>query len=133
VPNVTTEVDEAADDPQNVLANVGPTRFKRILIPASLVIAGVAIGTIFSSVGLTEFITGQRFSYQELKDATEEARQSGYEDGKADGFSQGFTSGQDSGECSIFDEIGDNLIAIRWPFYKLNVYGNYYTRSYFGC
>jgi flagellar biosynthesis/type III secretory pathway protein FliH len=54
-------------------------------------------------------------------DGLESGRTAGYAEGSRDGFSDGCNK--------VFDEIGENLIAIRAPWTRLSVYGLYWPRS----
>jgi hypothetical protein len=128
-----------------------PSQFSRkwVLIPVATLLVGLLAGTVFTAVGATEFLIGDRYTAEELKIAKETSRKDGYqdgksdgyEDGKSDGYEEGKTDGYSSGylfgvgvgECKIFDLAGDYVVAIAPPFNRLSVYGDYVGRDYFDC
>lgn len=109
----------------------------------------LALGVGLTATGATEFIIGNRYTESELdnavrtavKVASEDAKEKGYEagydagqsvgyrSGVDDGKSDGFRTGFDDGCNHVFDEIGENLIAIRAPWYESSVYGGYWPRN----
>jgi flagellar biosynthesis/type III secretory pathway protein FliH len=125
-----------------------PSQFsrKRVLIPVATLLVGLLAGTVFTAVGATEFLIGDRYTAEELKIAKETSRKDGYqdgnsdgyEDGKSDGYEEGETYGYEEGktdgytsgylfgvgvgECKIFDLAGDYVVAIAPPFNRLSVY-----------
>jgi hypothetical protein len=136
-----------------------PSQFSRkwVLIPVATLIVGLLAGTVFTAVGVTEFLIGDRYTAKELKIAKETSRKDGYEDGRTDGYEDGKTDGYEDGktdgyedgktdgyasgyffgvnvgECEIFDVMGDYLVAIAPPFNRFSVYGDYVGRDYFDC
>ena len=98
---------------------------------------------------MAEFAIGVRYTKPELERAVEEADQRGFKRGDKAGYDRGYSEGEDFGYdsgysagsnagysrgenagCnSVFDLIGETLIAIRYPWYKLNVYGYRYDRA----
>ena len=128
-----------------------PSQFSRkwVLIPVATLVVGLLAGTVFTAVGATEFLIGDRYTAEELKIAKETSRKDGYEDGKSDGYEEGETDGYEEGktdgytsgylfgvgvgECKIFDLAGDYVVAIAPPFNRLSVYGDYVGRDYFDC
>jgi hypothetical protein len=120
-----------------------PSQFSRkwVLIPVATLIVGLLAGTVFTAVGVTEFLIGDRYTAKELKiaketsrkDGYEDGRTDGYEDGKTDGYASGYLFGVNVGECEIFDVMGDYLVAIAPPFNRFSVYGDYVGRDYFDC
>lgn len=124
------------------------SRGRIVVLVVSLLILGIAAGVVITSTGAAEFAIGVRYTQKELDSAESAADRKGYSRGDKDGYDRGYekgstdgyVSGYSSGEtvgyrngkddgCSeVFDEIGDNLIAIRYPFNKLSVYGYYYNR-----
>jgi len=107
------------------------------------------MGTVLTAAGVAEFAIGVRFTQEELDDAKTKAEKRGYDRGdkagydrgydvgSSDGYDSGYSYGQTTGYSSgkrdgcnnVFDEIGEYLIAIRYPFNKLSVYGYYWPRS----
>jgi len=133
------------------IASVSPTRsFKKttLLIGLALIV-GVLMGTVLTAAGVAKFAIGVRFTQEELDDAKTKAEKRGYDrgdkagydrgydTGSSDGYDSGYSYGQTTGYSSgkrdgcndVFDEIGEYLIAIRYPFNKLSVYGYYWPRS----
>jgi hypothetical protein len=136
-----------------------PSQFSRkwVLIPVATLVVGLLAGTVFTAVGATEFLIGDRYTAEELKIAKETSRKDGYEDGKSDGYEDGKSDGYEEGEtdgyeegktdgytsgylfgvgvgeCKIFDLAGDYVVAIAPPFNRLSVYGDYVGRDYFDC
>jgi hypothetical protein len=120
-----------------------PSQFSRkwVLIPVATLVVGLLAGTVFTAVGATEFLIGDRYTAEELKIAKETSRKDGYEEGETDGYEEGKTDGYTSGylfgvgvgECKIFDLAGDYVVAIAPPFNRLSVYGDYVGRDYFDC
>ena len=118
---------------------------KRALIIAAVALVGLILGTALTAAGLTEFAIGARYTQVELdsekrdseKQGDEAGYKRGYSTGRSDGYDTGYDSGQKAGYSAglirgcnnVFDEIGENLIAIRYPWYKINVYGYYWNRS----
>jgi hypothetical protein len=117
----------------------------------SVLVLGLLAGVALASAGAAEFAIGIRYAQRELDSAEAAADRKGYSRGDKAGYDRGYEagstacylSGYSSGEtvgyrngkddgCSeVFNEIGDNLIAIRYPFNKLSVFGCYYNRDYF--
>ena len=121
-----------------------PTTKKRsraLIFSAAALLIGVLIGTGLTAAGAAEFAIGVRFTQEELDDAKTKAEKRGYDRGDQAGFDRGYDSGYSYGQTSgyssgkrdgcnsVFDEIGESLIAIRYPWYKSSVYGYYYRRS----
>jgi flagellar biosynthesis/type III secretory pathway protein FliH len=124
-------------------------RAKRVLIVAGVALIGLILGTALTAAGLTEFAIGARYTQSELDVEKRDSEKRGYERGDEAGYERGYSAGQsdgydtgyDSGQkagysaglirgCNnVFDEIGENLIAIRYPWYKISVYGYYWNRS----
>lgn len=133
------------------IAPTSPSRSSKktpFLIGLALVV-GILMGTVLTAAGVAEFAIGVRFTQEELDDAKTKAEKRGYDrgdkagydrgydvgssDGYDSGYSYGQTTGYSSGKrdgCnSVFDKIGENLIAIRYPWYDRDVYGFYWPRS----
>lgn len=123
---------------------------KRALLFASVaLVAGSLLGTALTAAGVAEFAIGVRFTQEDLDDATSKAEKRGYDSGDKAGYDRGDKAGYDRGYDSgysfgettgyssgkrdgcngVFDKIGENLIAIRYPWYKSSVYGYYWPRS----
>jgi len=122
---------------------------KAALVGLTISAVFLALGVGLTATGATEFIIGERFTKSEMDDAVlsavsdakeaaeedgydagyDDGKSSGYTDGLEDGRSSGYSSGYDDGCNHVFDEIGENLIAIRSPFYESNVYGFYWPRN----
>jgi hypothetical protein len=109
-----------------------------------IAILGLVVGTLLSATGSMEFAIGVRYNQQELDTATKKADKKGFDrgdsagysrgysvgnsDGYATGQSAGYSSGFDAGCNAVFDKIGENLIAIRYPWYNSSIYGYYWPR-----
>ena len=116
-------------------------RSRSLIFSAAALLIGVLIGTGLTAAGAAEFVIGVRFTQEELDDAKTKAEKlgydrgdqagfdRGYDDGYSDGQTIGYSSGKRDGCNSVFDKIGENLIAIRYPWYDSSVYGYYYPRS----
>lgn len=132
-------------------------RKRAILFAAVALVAGLLLGTALTAAGVAEFAIGVRFTREELDDAKSKAEKRGYDLGDKTGYDRGekagynrgdkagydrgydsgysygqttgYSSGKRDGCNSVFNKIGENLIAIRYPWYKSSVYGYYWPRS----
>lgn len=120
-------------------------RSRALILSAAALLIGVLIGTSLTAAGTAEFAIGVRFTQVEMDDAKGKAEargygrgdkvgydrgiKIGYDRGYLNGKSTGYSSGKRDGCNSVFDEIGESLIAIRYPWYDSSVYGYYYRRS----
>lgn len=120
-------------------------RSRALILSAAALLIGVLIGTSLTAAGTAEFAIGVRFTQVEMDDAKGKAEargygrgdkvgydrgiKIGYDRGYLNGESTGYSSGKRDGCNSVFDEIGESLIAIRYPWYKASVYGYRYQRS----
>lgn len=117
------------------------SRMRMPIFATLVLLVGALMGTGLTAAGVAEFAIGVRYTQQELDDAEATAEKRGfdrgdkagydrgYDVGSSDGYSIGYSTGQNDGCNNVFDEVGDYLIAIRYPFNKLSVYGYYWARS----
>lgn len=116
---------------------------------ALAILVSLAAGVGIAGANKAEFAIGKRFTESQLKRAVVTANEAGreagqkegysegydsgktagYQDGQSDGQSDGYSSGFDDGCNHVFDKIGENLIAIRSPWFSTNVYGYYWPRA----
>lgn len=147
--SVTTATNLTTATLEIPVSQVKRRRGRIFLVAALAIVIGIASGTALTATGIAEFAIGVRFTQDELNAATEKAQRRGYNQGDEVGFdrgykagsaagykngysmgqSNGYSSGKRDGCNSVFDEIGENLIAIRYPWYTRNVYGYRYSRS----
>jgi flagellar biosynthesis/type III secretory pathway protein FliH len=118
---------------------------KSRLLTVSVGVLSFALGVGLTGLGATEFAIGERFTKEELEKAKKESydlgESAGYDAGEEAGYDDGLESGRTAGYAEgsrdgfsdgcnkVFDEIGENLIAIRAPWTRLSVYGLYWPRS----
>jgi len=118
---------------------------KSRLLTVSVGILSFVLGVGLTGLGATEFAIGDRFTKEELQKVSKESydlgESIGYEAGEEAGYDNGLTSGRAAGYAEgrrvgvaagcnkVFDDIGENLIAIRAPWTRLSVYGLYWPRS----
>ncbi len=106
-----------------------------------IILIGASAGAIITAEGYLEDFVGKRLTENESLELQKSAEKNGYELGFSDGLSKGKTAGLDEGKTagisegfksgcnSVFDKIGEYLIAIRYPWYDSSIYGYYWGRS----
>ena len=149
VPRIEASASAAAPFATEMTSTSKSSKAKRALAVTAVALVGLVLGTALTAAGLTEFAIGARYTQSELDVEKRDSEKRGYERGDEAGYERGYSAGQsdgydtgyDSGQkagysaglirgCNnVFDEIGENLIAIRYPWYKINVYGYYWNRN----
>lgn len=125
-------------------------RFLRVFFVCLFILAlGVSAGATMTAQGFLEGIFGERLTKKESEKLQNIANEEGYRTGLAEGFEKGEAAGIARGKdvgfgegkatglregfedgCnSVFDRIGEHLIAIRYPWYDSSIYGFYWGRS----
>lgn len=106
-----------------------------------VLLTGVSAGAVVTAQGYLEGIFGKRLTENESLGLQKSAEKNGYELGFSDGLSKGKAAGLNEGKTtgiregfkngcnSVFDKIGEYLIAIRYPWYDSSIYGYYWGRS----
>lgn len=114
-----------------------------------VLLIGASAGAVIAAQGYLENFVGKRLTENESLELQKSAEKNGYELGFSDGLSKGKTAGLNEGKTaglnegkttgiregfkngcnSVFDKIGEYLIAIRYPWYDSSIYGFYYGRS----
>lgn len=132
---------------ESPLPPITKKRSRALIFSAAALLIGVLIGTGLTAAGAAEFAIGVRFTQEELDDAKTKAEKRGYDRGDQAGFDRGdqagfdrgydsgysygqtigYSSGKSDGCNSVFDEIGESLIAIIPG--TTRYYGYYYPRS----
>ena len=106
-----------------------------------VLLIGASAGAVIAAQGHLESVVGKRFTESESLELQKSAEKNGYSLGFSDGLSKGKTAGLNEGKTigiqegfkngcnSVFDKIGEYLIAIRYPWYDSSIYGFYFGRS----
>ena len=106
-----------------------------------VLLIGVSAGAVIAAQGYLESVVGKRLTENESLELQKSAEKNGYRLGFSDGLSKGRTTGLNEGKTtgiqegfkngcnSVFDKIGEYLIAIRYPWYDSSIYGFYFGRS----
>ena len=114
---------------------------RNVCIVVLILSVGVSVGALITAQGYLEGVVGKRFTENESLKLQKSAEENGYELGFTDGLRKGKAAGLNEGKTtgiregfkngcnSVFDKIGEYLIAIRYPWYDSSIYGYYWGRS----
>ena len=114
---------------------------RNVCIVVLILSVGVSVGALITARGYLESVVGKRFTENKSLKLQKSAEENGYELGFADGLRKGKAAGLNEGKTtgiregfkngcnSVFDKIGEYLIAIRYPWYDSSIYGYYWGRS----
>jgi hypothetical protein len=102
---------------------------------------GASAGAVITAQGYLERVVGKRLTENESLELQKSAEKDGYELGLSDGLRKGKAAGLNEGKTtgiregfkngcnSVFDKIGESLIAIQYPWYDSSIYGFYWRRD----
>lgn len=119
--------------------------FRNAIVFLLILLVGASAGAVITAQGLLENLVGKRLTESEAEQLQSSSMKAGYEkgfvEGERVGLSEGKSKGLQEGESkglqegfengcnSVFDKIGESLIAIRYPWYDSSIYGFYWGRA----
>lgn len=134
----------SSDVSSEILKPIFELTKRNVLIALVLtLVVSFILGVRLTSENVLSGVIGNRYTEKRLKNekaqsyefgfsaGSDEGYSTGFSAGKDEGYSTGFSAGEIEGCNSVFDKIGNDLIAIRFPWYDTDVYGYRYSQSDF--